>query len=630
MYSDKYYVPKDSGTYANVLEAFGLAKMLKEITSKDVLIEDFYSCYILSLPIQTNQQMVQQTRFFTGVPYIKGKDEKPRRDTPDVIDFGHQIKLQKDYWAFVNPKGKKTKKPTEKEIQVYKENNEQSHPDWDIVSAIQDVDALPSYTASLKFILDNRSGFHIILDEALWLYSENTVSNGDRFEESRRRLKTQLGKLPEEVTVTKLFSPSQVKGTNTEKANTNRTENIKIHPLRSWLYMMGAYSVLIPKSVNIGSVKRAKWDDRKILVLSPSKIDYGRVAGVFKGFRNEVEQNTSIKIDIGCIINATQRLIKYIRDYAVTEESDRVGYVSPWEYVAGFHLAYLKLLGNNYIVSNLAFIELPVFIRIDSHETGERWIDILKDHYKVFVGKRVNGIFFNSDLVESGIGLEILQLYRHFITTGNLDSFLDCLCSHAVFLSQEATSAKEGEVKFVLSNNSLNGRLLEQFFQLTKEFYMAQSNKKPIALILQSEGFRNIAKAIRNCTIRPLNPTNAEYKKLYGDTRYGMAQDFKRKSPYRDELVTYLTEFLSSYNARTARVEELYGETRLKENPKLRRHKYSTQDMEEVISFIDDPDYGPDTIGRLLMAYGYAADKKTPKEAGADNQPDSDDVETEK
>ena len=122
---------------------------------------------------------------------------------------------------------------------------------------------------------------------------------------------------------------------------------------------------------------------------------------------------------------------------------------------------------------------------------------------------------------------------------------------------------------------------------------------KPLSPIFENEGFKNIAKAIRNSTIilqyRPKN------QRLY-EVKYGMAQDLKRKSLYKQDLVEYLSEFIAFYNAENARIKERKGENFIP------RAAVKQQDIEELAKLIDD--YGSNIIGRLLAAYGYALDRK--------------------
>ena len=126
---------------------------------------------------------------------------------------------------------------------------------------------------------------------------------------------------------------------------------------------------------------------------------------------------------------------------------------------------------------------------------------------------------------------------------------------------------------------------------------MMRTNK-PLSPILQSEGFKNIARAIRLSTI------TLQYlgrKKSPYDIRYGLAQEFQRKAVNNHEFAKALGAFVQSFNAENARIAERAASA-------WRRKDVTTTDLEQVTQLIDD--YGAETVCYLLVAYGYARDPK--------------------
>ena len=207
---------------------------------------------------------------------------------------------------------------------------------------------------------------------------------------------------------------------------------------------------------------------------------------------------------------------------------------------------------------------------------------LLEDHNIILSGRSV---------IESGTGLKILQQYRQFITCSDIEIFISMLCTYAEYLIQEVS--KEHYYVYPFSKTAL-----EDFFQLTKEYFMSSDNK-PIASILQVEGFKNFAKAIRSSTISLQYRPKA--KREY-EVRYGFAQNLRRKAAYKNELIEFLSDFVASFNTENARVKERKGESF------ITRTNIKQQDIEEVTSLIDE--YGSNLIGKLLAAYGYALDRK--------------------
>jgi len=136
---------------------------------------------------------------------------------------------------------------------------------------------------------------------------------------------------------------------------------------------------------------------------------------------------------------------------------------------------------------------------------------------------------------------------------------------------------------------------------------MSQPQLSPI---LQSQGFRNIAEAIRRSTVIPqyIGRQQSQY-----DIRYGLGQELKRKAQYPDEFIKALAEFMQSYNEENARV---YERTK---GRGIRRKAITTQDIEEIVALVDE--YGSQTVANLLIAFGYARDpKESTDESSSESQ----------
>ena len=127
------------------------------------------------------------------------------------------------------------------------------------------------------------------------------------------------------------------------------------------------------------------------------------------------------------------------------------------------------------------------------------------------------------------------------------------------------------------------------------------SMKLNLSEILDSPGFGNIAYAIRQSTV------TAQYRKSQGDrrydVRYGLGRDLVRQSQYPDEFVAALSDFLHKFNAENAQVMET--------RPGPYRRSVQTSDIEDILRLIDE--HGSDLIAKLLVAYGYAREARTPE-----------------
>ena len=128
---------------------------------------------------------------------------------------------------------------------------------------------------------------------------------------------------------------------------------------------------------------------------------------------------------------------------------------------------------------------------------------------------------------------------------------------------------------------------------------MVDSTLSPI---LESDGFRNIAHAIRSSTLIPLYMG----RESRFEVRYGLGQELMRKAQYKDDFIQALAEFLQSYNDESMRVHE-------RTKGQARRKLITTQDIEQVVQLVDL--HGSKTVCNLLVAYGYARD---PRESSTD------------
>lgn len=129
--------------------------------------------------------------------------------------------------------------------------------------------------------------------------------------------------------------------------------------------------------------------------------------------------------------------------------------------------------------------------------------------------------------------------------------------------------------------------------------------------ILDSPGFINIARAIRESTVRAQYRKNQKNDRRYM-VRYGLGRDLVRQSQYPEEFVAALSDFLFAYNAENAQVLERYPKERYPD------YKYrwdvQTSDIEDILRLIDKYK-NANLIAKLLVAYGYASEYRAYQES---------------
>ncbi len=137
-------------------------------------------------------------------------------------------------------------------------------------------------------------------------------------------------------------------------------------------------------------------------------------------------------------------------------------------------------------------------------------------------------------------------------------------------------------------------------------------DKLKLAPILQNEGFRAIATAIRRATV------NAQYQAAREggypfEVRYGLGQQLLRAAAYPEEFIAALSEFLQSYNAENARIAERIAKGSLANIPRNRRASVQTEHIQAIVSLVDEYS-SSELICKMLVAYGYARDPHTPED----------------
>ncbi|MBN1694288.1 hypothetical protein JW879_02660 [candidate division WOR-3 bacterium] len=578
MYQNKYFVTKDSGTYSETLETYGLAKILShifdnnKIDNVNIKIKDEGAYYSVSSNINITEKMVKNTNYFV-FPYIKIKTDK-NRDLSGQIIYYENEKEKRDIFKKRRDEIYHKERDKNKQARLLAEL-EKPHPDFDIFSKIRDPKNITGYHKILNNVYKNRKQYHLILKEILLLYSL-PLNNEENVKEDLKNLSKQYNLNFDKITALQIFNPHQGKGVNFPKSNSIALSNISSFWIKEYLKIIGIYNSMVIKDIKVSN---KDWDT-KYYVIEPFNIEYTRLSTIYKNFKPLVVGNKPFKMDIIAILYYTKNLIEFLPEYQNMRPSFSKR-LNPQNLVQGFKTAYQKNMGQNKSIANIGYLKLPKFIEIGSYEEGKKWIKILNNHLEIM--KQIKE--------ENSSTTSLLQHYRQFLSAGNWDEFFEFNFDYASLLTEDIDRKKTDKRKMYLKTFTVKN---------LREVFMTEERFKPI---LESQGFQNIAKAIRNSTI------GAQYAKVKGDKRfdvhYGVAQNLKRKSPYKRDLVEYLSEFIALYNAETARYVEKHPQDFT--SGKVRA-TVKTEDMKDIIELIDK--YGPSVVGKLLTAYGYALERK--------------------
>jgi hypothetical protein len=288
----------------------------------------------------------------------------------------------------------------------------------------------------------------------------------------------------------------------------------------------------------------------------------------------------AVKLDVSAALLYAETLLDHCIEDDLLAVFDR-GPLS--NVVAGMGVATYQLLSANaYTTMNLSYLGLPDWMpKITTSEDAQLFRAILLEHYA-----RIQSI---SD--ETSEGYALLQLYRDFVSGNYLEPFFEFCAHYSRFLVSELESKHYYVKPFTESN-------------MRSLLTMIDPALTPI---LESEGFRNIADAIRRSTLIPLYMG----RESRFEVRYGLGQELMRKAQYKADFVQALAEFMHSYNDESMRVFE-------RTKGQARRKLITTHDIDAVVNLTDT--YTSKTVCNLLVAYGYARD---PRERGDDAQGDA-------
>ncbi|KKM11141.1 hypothetical protein SY88_10080 [Clostridiales bacterium PH28_bin88] len=129
------------------------------------------------------------------------------------------------------------------------------------------------------------------------------------------------------------------------------------------------------------------------------------------------------------------------------------------------------------------------------------------------------------------------------------------------------------------------------------------STSEDYGKIVQDEGFRAVATAIRRATVSEQFHKARAGRQDY-EIHYGLFQDLRQKARFKDQIVALLSQFIASYNYENARRAE--QKARSGGGDERRRPQVTQQQLDQLIGLFDR--FPPEVVTLLLTAYGSARD----------------------
>jgi hypothetical protein len=564
MYQSSYYVPKVSQTYTETLEAVGLAFMFDKLGFSST-ITDRGSYFEIELDKTVIEEDIEKAEFFHFYKYLK-TDKTGGEYNDDSFDY-ETHKGRKDRNEEKRKEAKKSKIKLDDEVF---ESVDKNYSTYSIISIQK---AINSYNSIFEIVEQNfRDNFSTLLKSIFLKYST--------FEDKQTSVDKLLGVKTKTFTAGQVVSPLLGKGLNKNKAmgigGTNPTTDLISQMLRfAGLF----YSSIFVKIFY--DPKNKKNFHTKAYILQPHKIEFKHLEKIKIDIQKKLFASEVIKLDIKSILLTVEALLEKDKNNIRTRRS------SPKDKISGLQTAFFQQLSQHTrTVTNISFLELPHFIEVQNQKDADSWIRFLRKDLLNPVNKSENTdekyvdfIGFINDDEHS-----IFSNFRAFLTESDFEKFFDFSFLYFAYVMKELSKGKHPQF---ISEKNLKEVLLVQFSD-----------------ILENSGFQAVAKAIRNSTI------SLQFAKGKGGTpvyeiKYGVAQDLKRKSEDREELLQYISEFIASYNSETARKVEL---GKVSFESKTQRAVIKSEEVEEFIKLLDANE--PKTVAGLLASYGISTPKK--------------------
>ena len=601
MYQDIYYVPKRTGTYSDVLMAYGLAVLLDHIFRqvKDpaerwrIVLEDGGSHYLVRLSEPVQEEWVKTCTFFHLLPFITRRGIT----VPDgLVLIRNRDQERSDFFRYIQSEEQTVDSNlTSPPLPDFRVLDFLGHQNVQVTNPVKKngkIVGFQSYNAVVIRWAKYRDGFSTSVSTILRMFAAPETDLNAIAQEWRKLSEAQSDDV--RITSSQALNPMQGQGQNKPKANALDTrQNLKEFWLLEYLKAVGFWRCAAPQLIRppLRNPTNRDWDkaDWKVYVLAPRTLSLSAQREAFDRFRSVISSETSLKSDVVYVLLFSRHWLSYV-EAAWRDEDDFDLPAAPEQVVAGFHVAQFKRLSRNaYTMVNLSFLSLPAWSGdLQNRADVVALQEIIDEHLAV-----VRGI----DEGRSD-GFDLLRRYRDFVSSGNWDAFFDFMAGYSHDILRRLN---DGE-RFVPT------------FTTSRLRRLMMTNQKDLTPIVENAGFQNVAYAIRHATIIPQYWKGAKKRgeidesPLY-DVRYGLAAELKRKATVRDEFVNALMDFVQNYNQENSQVLENFRTSEELERKKhFLRKDLRTPDIKEVVRLIDD--YGSEVVANLLIAYGYAREPR--------------------
>lgn len=579
-------LPRQTGTHADVLAAVGLAELLYDAThDRGVRIVDEGTAFrvVLSRPRPWSASFtIPHTPGYRYLLVATKKQPNPPipRDVraSDALHYQHTKErvdaLRAQEQALFEAARKAGQKVNQEALQAVREQWPLPRDIWRRLVALLVLQGHETANSIYATIVQmSPEQFRAAVQSALQALAEGRPSG-----------------LKWPVSTVQLFAPLAAKGYARLKpdstARGDKTKDAWADPFMEWLRYRGYFSAAVP--VFYGS----KGEHIRLLCPVPGDITFTAYERVVAELPPPPAGAGPPKIDILATLALARLLVERSPEFAAAGVEPIEGLVmmgrTPAEVISGVAVSNFQSLGQARAVSALTELALPGWFALGTQQDADDWLRILDEHRAIIRGLRDD----RSD------EFALLQGYRRFLERRG-ERALDALLDFAGAYGQFVLRAREAK------------RQVRQFGREDFRRIVVAMNKR-YAAILDDEGFKAVAAAVRRATVgaQSLKAQGKDHREI----RYGLLPELRRtrELPGDEPFLTAVADFVSLYNSENARRFEL---TRQRGAPRV-----STEEFAAFARLVDT--YHADVVGALLCAYGTCTERREQLPGGP--EPDTD------
>jgi hypothetical protein len=609
MNTSRYYVDKTSDTSADTLLTIGFASLLSRVLRDGrILVRDVGPSYSLELPRSlTDDDLRELEPFSLILPLVSDKQKEKQAaqgQRLDGFDYQKQQEISKNYYAKLKDLPPECRTPQARlQKSQYPMLANIDEPDWRLshYRTINQMKIASSFNElTLRWsALETLQREHIYLLLTLFDHPLNDMDTAVSACQKIAKEHGLKGKIL--VTALQIVNATTGKGANRPKSSILTEGNQEGLWLLELLKFVGFLDAAAPYVIQGGK-------DRKTYVLQPDLIELNALHEIMRRFRAVCWSSSAVKMDIMASLRFAQAFITH-REQSLKGEEDDFFDDAPLTSIAhGFEVTSYKDMGSAYATMNVSTINFPQWLGpVTTLTEVEAAHQLLKEHLQIIQQIR------NGKGEEGAEEYTLLRHYRDFLSGRDLHPFWQFTTAYSGYLISQREREKNPQKH--LRQFTTTG--LESLIAMNTTTY-TQGTKK-LGTITSNEGFKRIAYAIRQSTVKA-QYRRAQLRDRTYDVRYGLGQELMREARYSSKFIAALSAFLQEYNAETAREEEKLA-NRLgrqltlqdRRNNRLRRSVAYT-DIDAIVALIDD--FGSEQVCSLLVAYGYASDPRKESQDG--------------